>query len=626
QFDSLPDAATRANKVLGFTADGTPVAVIPADGSAAAVALALSSYQEQLSSFGPDSPGTDHLGYRLSGVGTAARLASLKLGDYVTSYDFENDDGTPCAADGVNYDDTALQAGLEYTAGMFNQSAFPPAGAKFNKPTFVILPGAYRLRNTLKTYPGVTVMGMGSLAYTVESTRLIMDTLGGTVNLDTHILAPTRNFQGAVRTGAYTGTIENIGFWIVNPGATVAGRGGVSFGPSSNVGSCIYFAEPCIDVRIRGCNFYTTPNAAIWFNYGDASASFDAEISDCEFDTSARAVRTTRGTLNLRLYNNQWYGGGYHVLVEAGKGILKIDGGIMQLQSRILVTDSSDLDLIQVTNIRSDGAGALGNWLEIGKVRQVQVTGNTIGVCSGSAIIVTDADGGVIAGNTINDAGYNATVGDATTDAAAIRLNGCQDLVVGPNSILTRDSATYNGFGIITQNTTRATRVHFGPSVISSAYNGPLYRGQSRHFNVVPGGADTWAGIIISNGGGAKISISLETPVARYEDRTSQVMAAGNYDIPLAGLSGFDAVLTLAALSSALSMTLGVKVRRNYSDGSFVIDNVTKGTTFAAGLGPHALATGNTVTLSISGTNLRLTFAVSTDPMVLSSMMRGVKV
>lgn len=69
----LPPADLRANKVLGFDSSGRPVAVVPASGSAAEVAIALNNYIQDVADASDPAKGDALIGVRQPFTGSVAR-------------------------------------------------------------------------------------------------------------------------------------------------------------------------------------------------------------------------------------------------------------------------------------------------------------------------------------------------------------------------------------------------------------------------------------------------------------------------------------------------------------------------------------------------------------------------
>lgn len=562
-----------------------------------------------------------NVNFQQVGTGVVPRTVDAKLKETVSVKDFG------AVGDGVTDDTVAIQAAMDYAGTMFNRVSFPPAGGYYESPIVMFPPGAYRITNTINVYVGLTVTGQSGIPYTVEHTRIIMDTQGGTVNQNKHIFNLTRVYQSVARSNSLTVTIQDLGFWTVNPGTTIPVRGGVGWGVDANgignsgTGCHIYCAENMIDTRIKRCNFYAVPNAAIYFNGGGVSS---CEIHECEFDTPIMAIRARNTPLGLKVHNNLFFSGSYQLHADNCTGEVHMVGNEFQYNGRLKVFNGSVLGLFNFVGNKHDGAGGNGTSLELSRAKRVQISGNSFGLDSASSIYVIDADGGVISENTIVDSGYNATTSSGSTDPGAIRLVGCQNVTVVGNSITTPDAASYSGFGIVSHtNGGRTSRNLIVGNFISEGYNGAAYRSQTRRLSVE-----------------ASDSVSLNrfgngvTQEARVYDTTTGKLSnyaltyqasSGAVDLPLDNLSMAKATVQVCQLSSAGGLLFDVSIKRDNFSGAISIVNVNRDGSAGVGNGPHVVTTGNTVTFSISGSNLRITFAYTTDPMLWSASVTGAR-
>ena len=287
-------------------------------------------------------------------TGAVRRSVSAKLKEVFNVKDFG------AVGDGVTDDTVAIQAAIDAAANMFNQVGFPPAGGVYDPPIVLFAPGAYRLTNTLNVYVGLTLSGMSGVPFTVEHTRLIMDTLGGTVNTTKNILNLTVTYQSAPRSNNVCLTIQDLGFWITNPGSTIANRGGTGtpYNPTTG-GSHIYCGESAIDCRIKRCNFYSSPNAGIYFK--GPSSSFN--VDECEFDTPSVGIRLKDAATGVHINQSRFFSGSYQVLVENCTGAVKVDGCDFLSNARLLVSGAAKLGLFMFTNNEHQGSGASDNAL-----------------------------------------------------------------------------------------------------------------------------------------------------------------------------------------------------------------------------------------------------------------------
>lgn len=134
---TLPPADVRANKVLAFDANGTPITVAPVDGSAAEVAIALQSFINAIAGVG----GSALVGYKSDAPGAVLQTVKGALDTTVTPYTFG------AVGDGVADDTAAMLA--------FGQAQ---ARKKF------IAPGRFRVTQEIVFRPGDLVEGAGALS------------------------------------------------------------------------------------------------------------------------------------------------------------------------------------------------------------------------------------------------------------------------------------------------------------------------------------------------------------------------------------------------------------------------------------------------------------------------------
>jgi Pectate lyase superfamily protein len=401
--------------------------------------------------------------------------------------------------DGVQDDTVYIQNAVDWATRMFDQAAYPPAGAVFN-PTTVLFPhGSYRITSTLTIYTGLTVKGVSDMAYTVSSCRIIMDTNSGTnSNRDKHIFSLTGTYNGAFR-NVVTNNISELEFWHVNPGATMTQRTGSNWqarpgnNPGDNYGlygGCsIFVGESCIDLRVRRCSFYQTPDGAIVFNRASGASSnyFNAFIEDCEFDTPVSGVRANNCKLDLVISRCEFSGNYYSVLITNSTGNLVFRDNHLLAGGQFVVHYSSRLDAVQIQG-NNVTFSSQPSWLHLENAVSAIITGNSFGGAGPfSGLNIVNCDSGVIANNHIRNSGYNATANGPTTDPGAIRLVSCINFNVMGNTIATPAPASYNGFGILTLDGPRASRCLVSNNIISNQYNALGYRSQPRALNVGTG-------------------------------------------------------------------------------------------------------------------------------------------
>ena len=532
--------------------------------------------------------------------------------------------------DGTTDDTASIQAAIDYAAGMFNQVSFPPVGV-YNPPIVEFPTGSYRLTDTLVVYVGLTLKGQGGIPYTVSHTRLIMDTSGGTVNVDKHILRPTVVFQSVARSNNLTVSIEDLGFWISNPGSTLPGRGGTGWATNGTYGtggegSAIYFNEPTIDTRIKRCNFYSMPNAGI-FMEGSGTTVINIEVHECEFDTPVVGIRMKDCQPELVVTSSKFFSGTNQIYGDSlSDGNIDVYSSAFDFSARIEINGSTLKGFNFVGN-KHGGSGTKLYGIEVDHAAQINITGNSFGLCTGGAMNIVDCDNGVISGNSIVNSGFNASVSSPTTDPAGIRLFGCQDVMVSSNVLTTPDAAAYGAFGIATlDNGGRSSECMIYNNFVSADYTGATYRSQARRFNFSDGDVC------------ANNTTDLYTTAVKRETRVVDsgvmlieaedpiyVSSTANVDTELDGLTYAKVTFHASMQSSAASNIFEVLVKRASYTGAWSIADVTKDGTNGAGNGPHAIAASNTITFSISGTSLRAACSIATDPILVSILTVGTK-
>ena len=549
-------------------------------------------------------------------TGAVRRSVSAKLKEVFNVKDFG------AVGDGVADDTAAIQAAIDAAGNMFNQGAFPPAGAVFDPPIVLFAPGAYRLTDTLNVYVGLTLSGMSGVPFTVEHTRLIMDTEGGTVRLTKNILYLTKIYQSVARSNSVCLTIQDLGFWITNPGSTIAGRGGTGTIYNATGGSHIYCQENAIDCRIKRCNFYSSPNAGIYFKTG-ANSAFN--VDECEFDTPSVGIRLKDTAAGVHINQSRFFSGTYQVLVDNCTGVVKVDGCDFQYNARLLVSGAAKLGLFMFTNNEHQGSGASDNALSLSNVANVNISSNNFGGSTDSAIYLTDVDNGTVCGNNIDSPGLNTPNSSAATAPAGIRLIGCKNLAVTGNSITTGSAGTYNGFGIISSNNgARTSRSVFTGNYIQTNFTGAQHRLQNRVLNVET--TDSLSSNTFDNVNFKENKLLGTTSGVYYAVPFTYQASAGTVLLNTLNLSFARVYVHVEQASSAVSFEFEVVVTRFNFTGLYAIKTVNRDASYGVGNGPHALTTGNTVAFSISSNQLAITFAYADDPMSFSAIVVGARV
>lgn len=578
------------------------------------------------------------------------RTVQAKLNDWFNVMDFG------AYGDGQHDDTAAIQAAID-AAGSILTNGQPPSiymnggQSGYAAPVVMVPPGAYRLTDTLRLYTGMVLMGQNDIAYTVESTRLIMDTatsvpvatgeeLGGVTNLNKPIIKLQKTYtpSGTVLQQNNCTTIANIGFWIVNPNATIAQRGGIGWGvdPSTGLGSngtgcAIYCNENLIDTRIKRCNFYSMPNTAIWVDGTASTPQIDAgfQVHECEFDTPIVDIRLEHASLGLVVSDSLFFSGSYSIYANDVSGFFQSTGCQYTYNNRLKFFPAT-MDSFTFVGNYHEGSGSNGTALDLNYSENVVITGNHFGLSVESTVNVLGATGGTISNNTIVNSGYNASpVTPVTSAYGAIRMVGCQNVVVEGNSVVTPgtvDGAVFNNFGIFLLDGTLPSKNIVSNNFVSDAYNNTGYRGQPCRINV------TTADVLNDNYTG---SPDTTTPEWRIHDgwggrislyRQSEVGTSTTSDLVITGMASVKATYHFAMVSTTDNAMFEVLVGEAHTTGAYSILNVIQNGVAGAGNGPHTISAGpNTVTFSINGDNIRVTYSIATDSMLTSVQFVGAK-
>lgn len=549
--------------------------------------------------------------------------------------------------DGQHDDTLAIQAAID-AAGSILTNGQPPStymNGGYPSPVVFLPPGAYRLTNSLTLYTGMTLMGQNDIVYTVESTRLIMDTatnaavatgneLGGVVNVNKNIINCSKTYTptGTVLQPNICVTIANIGFWIMNPNSTLGNRGGSGWTTAGSglgnggTGCAIYFNTDVVDTRIKRCDFYSMPNAAIWHQGTNADTIYVGyQIHECEFDTPIVSIRSDYAETDIVLNQNLFYSGSFQLYGYNCTGNVCCQTNVFGFQSRIKYFGDSSfrLNSFQFMGNRTDGATAIGTTIDISYTDQVHIVDNYFGLDVQSAINIIGANGGTISSNTIVNSGFNQSVSDPLTDGGAIRLSGCQNVVVSSNSILTPAAGTYGGFGIVSLDSTNLARNIITNNTVSDKYNGSSYRGQPRRINVAQGD------FVATNRYQYNLSITPENRAVitntgkLYFGLQSTFAASGSASLDLTGMA-FARVIVQAAMASSTDVDFfEILICRNTFTGAYTIKDVNKNGVVGSGNGPFAIAASNTVAFSISTVNLVVTVVVVSDSINIATQTNG---
>lgn len=369
-------------------------------------------------------------------------------------------------------------------------------------PVILFPPGRYRVTDTVTVPTGVTLRGMGHPANTTSHTRIMMDSPGTTDSRDKPIFRFNRATlnNAALMNTAITSSIEELEFWYVTIGGTFdrPHSNGIPFGKYPN-GGALMFDVDAADTRIVSCVFQHAP-AAIRIKgvsrsptkrgdgwTGDRGVGFFVE--NCEFDASCTHVFATGSELDLQFKNCQFFGGMHRyegctgkVVYQSGRwhGNAYVDAATVRNDFVKFELKAADIEIGPQT------------FLRLSRSRLIDISQNAVlgGASPRSWIEVTEADGGCIASNAIDNSGSGSKASTATADfTAAIKLNGCRHVLIASNNVTATDAATYDGFGILCVDGSRPSQSNFiNGNAVSAPYDAAPYRAQSRGINVT--GAD----------------------------------------------------------------------------------------------------------------------------------------
>jgi hypothetical protein len=400
------------------------------------------------------------------------------------------------AADSTQAIQRAVNVG--WAAGNY---ASPWSGQGGATPVITFPPGRYRVTGTIIVPTGVTLRGVAHPANTESHTRIIMDSPAGEDNRDKPIFRFNRATLNnrVLMNRAITSSIEELEFWYVTLGGTFDRplAAGIPFGRYTR-GGCLMFDVDSADTRIVNCVFQHAP-AAIRIKAVPQQSSRRGDgwngnwnvgmfVENCEFDASCTHVYATDSDLDLQFKGCQFFGAMHRyerctgrVVYQSGRwhGGAYVDAATVPNSLSRFELKAADIELPPET------------FLALNRSQLVDISQNSaLGAASpNSWLEVTDADGGCILSNAINNSGENAPPGTGIADfKAAIKLRGCRAVLVGANNITASGGGAYNGFGILSGDSRRQAYGNFidGNSV-SAPYDAGGYDAQNRYINTSAG-------------------------------------------------------------------------------------------------------------------------------------------
>lgn len=150
----LPRASSRANRMLGFNADGNPTVLVPEPGTAAAVLTDLANTAD-------NAKNSALVGFKQSGTGAVTRTVAEKLREWISVKDFG------AIGDGVANDSVAVQAALD-------------SGSK----SIVVPAGTYLVDNLTMTTEGQRLIAIGRVTFKKRANGPIITCSGASQGIE----------------------------------------------------------------------------------------------------------------------------------------------------------------------------------------------------------------------------------------------------------------------------------------------------------------------------------------------------------------------------------------------------------------------------------------------------------
>lgn len=540
---------------------------------------------------------------------------------------------------GVADSTVAIQNWINATWGMYQ---FLDAQGLWNggggaSPVMQLPPGKFKVSGTMFLPTGVTFRGTGHPANTTNHTRIIMNSTatsppnGAGDNRNKPMFKFRRGTLpsgGVLDNSACTSTIQELEFWFVtgsNDFSNPLSGAGITFA-AYPLGGTFAFDVDSTDFRFISCVFQNTP-CCFWGKDVTLTPSIRGDgfignrgigvfFEECEFDTAAAHVWMQNCNLDLFYKNCQFFGGRHRYDGCTGKVVYQTCRwhGNAYVDAATVPNTLSEFAL-KGCDIEINNANA---FLLLSKSLTADISDNCalIGASGASFMELTDADGGLISSNAINNSGFNAPAGTGIADfVAAIKMRGCRQMLVEANSIFLTAAATYGGFGILSGSSARAPESNFftGNS-ITAPYNGANFNNQDRYLNV---GTLDILGVNFDLKDGAAVAAAGNTWFkTRMSIQKVQPVFGANITIDASLANAFEVVATTGAAFTILNPT---NIQANTAQEiTITIFNFSGGAlgaiTFGANYKLSALvAPANTFNKSIcfrfDGTNLWREFA-----------------
>lgn len=442
---TLPAASARASKLLAFDSLGAVSLAVPADGTAASLALSLASSANA-------SDGAGMIGYT-GGLSYAANTVGDKLNQIIDVADYG------ATGNGVTDDTIAINAAL--TDAIAGQTVY------INKPG-VYMVSASVLDAAIVVPEGVNlVMAPGAWLTKSDAGGSVVAPLGRntlTVNIDG---------DGFPLSGGITGTwgVENVGIRAYADASIGLAATDVVV-CNSEIKNCSYglYAHGAKRWRVYGNRFHRIKLTAVLMGFYASNDSEHNVISGNVFDTLgdyAVAFYPVGGEANgYAVHNTIAFNTATDCNQRTSGYAFGVEQGTLGYQSNFLFLGNHYRDTVAAGAVGHGGIvmatctnsaavgnvlyGSLGSSADIGVQAYLSqgclVASNVIERFRGSAVFSDGSENCAIRGNTIRDCGTTSTSYAAILMALAESTTGT---VVEGNDMAWSDGYAYSGAGAV---------------------------------------------------------------------------------------------------------------------------------------------------------------------------------
>lgn len=269
-INPLPDATTRANKIMAFNAAGQPIVVLPGSGSASDVMIELAK-----------PAGAGYIGWERAprtplGTGVAGYLDNTRLSLWEPR--FVGLAVKPNPMDPATWDwGPAIQAAIDYIINLAIAK-----GSTYGVPTLIVPAYNYLVGSRIKTVPWVKIQFEGASVWDFKNAPA-----GGeyvTIGSSSMVVpAATFSSTGACMAGAAGGTL------LIQGGATMATNTSAGLFIGNKVdGQSVVREVGLVGISVRGCN-----RAIEFGKYG----TYLFNAMECHFEHNFYNLVTPEGTV-----------------------------------------------------------------------------------------------------------------------------------------------------------------------------------------------------------------------------------------------------------------------------------------------------------------------------------------